>query len=63
MEIHGEQLFYSGYFETIGGQTRDKLVSINLSTGLFTSWNPTQGRISEAWTITNGQMYFIGLGG
>ena len=46
MIISGGRLFVGGRFTTIGGQSRSRLASFDLSTGLVESWNPNVGTVT-----------------
>ncbi|MEI6843452.1 MAG: hypothetical protein WCK48_03020, partial [bacterium] len=60
-------IFVGGTFTSIGGQTRNNLAEVSLSTGLATSWDPNCNNSVNTLTISTSTIYvggtFTNVGG
>lgn len=61
ISISGNTLYAGGDYTTIGGISRQRISSFNLSTGLITSWNPMifSGAVNKVLSA-NGKVYVCG---
>ncbi|HNQ00217.1 MAG TPA: T9SS type A sorting domain-containing protein, partial [Bacteroidia bacterium] len=62
MTNSGQELFVSGFFNTVDGQTRRRLASFNCATGSLTPWTASLTVSSLAGCMENGEGY-VYLGG
>jgi hypothetical protein len=47
MALAGNTIYVGGYFQTIGGQARERLAAFDATTGQLTAWQPrTNGDVS-----------------
>jgi hypothetical protein len=64
LAISGSTIYVGGLFETAGGQSRNNLAEISLSTGLATAWNPnvtgSVGTAVNSLVISNTTLYIGG---
>ena len=49
LEVIGSELYIGGTFSTVGGTARSNLASVNITTGIVSSWSPS----------TNGDIYAL----
>ena len=54
-------MFVSGFFTTIGGQTRNRVAQLDPATGLATSWNANADGPTLDLALTGGALYASGL--
>ncbi len=56
LHVEGDRLYIGGTFNTIDGQTRPRIGSIDLSSLEVTDWNPSLERAVEALSVTETQV-------
>jgi hypothetical protein len=52
LAVSGSTVYAGGSFSSIGGQTRNNIAAISISTGSATSWNPNAGDIVDALAVS-----------
>ncbi len=45
--IYNYKIYVGGFFTSIGGQNRNSLAALDLTTGMATAWNPNVGNDIE----------------
>jgi hypothetical protein len=60
LAINGTRIFAGGSFTTIGGQTRNRLASLDLINGVADSWNPNLNSNVNDLSINNNTLYVAG---
>ncbi len=61
LALNGNTLIAGGLFTTIGGQTRNRIAEIDLTTGAPTAWNPNANNRVSAIVVDGSTIYVGGL--
>lgn len=58
--VHNNRLYVGGEFSSFGGNTRNNVAALDLSTGTVTGWNPNSNFYVYAMTARNDTIYIGG---
>jgi hypothetical protein len=60
LTVDGSNVYVSGDFTTIGGQSRNNIAAIDSTTGLATIWNPNANNVSYSIVVSGSTVYTDG---
>ena len=60
VRVHGGRLYVGGQFTSLGGEFRNRLASVHLSSGQASPWDPNLNGLVRALEITDDSLYVAG---